>query len=126
MEKFSSGIEKIWQADGCIHVKSDMAVSVVDADSRFGGLLEMVRALRQSGRPVLLLVDFSGVTRVNFASRRRLLKLYKEKPDRMAYFGTIFRVELLLTAIARVVGFRRIGFFKTEAEAKRFLKSDNS
>ena len=119
--KTDSGIANIEVIGGVIKVKVRMDVTKKDAERAFGQLLDKIRMQKKVGEPALILTDMTDVTRLSFASRRRLLKLYSLKPSKMAFYGEIFRVELLMGCICKLVSFVRFGVFKTEIEAKKYL-----
>jgi hypothetical protein len=121
MTRLESGIVSVKLEDGLIKVKSTMGVDKQEADRRFGELLGVIRDAKQQGRPALVLIDMSDISRLSLASRRRIMKFLSVRPDKVAYFGEIFSIELLLGYLAKNVGFVKVGIFRTEEEAKGYL-----
>jgi hypothetical protein len=122
MSDLGSGIISISEEDGLIRVKSAMGVPRKAADEHFGRLLDVIKSTKARRERTLILIDMTEITNLNLASRRRILKFLRVKPDAVAYYGDIFKVELLLGYLSKLVNFIIFGFFKAETDAVAFLR----
>lgn len=85
----------------------------------------MTEQLRQSGKPILVLVDLNDVGHETAATRKAVMEGMKSAamPDRVAIFGKSPIARYSTNFVAYLSGKANITrFFKTEVEAVAFLK----
>jgi len=123
MDNQGSGIVSVKVEDDVIKVKASGDVKKSVGDKNIGVLIEAIRAERTLGRRSLLLIDVGEVDKVCLDGRRRVQKLFRSCPDRIAFYGAGINLKLLFKFIAMVSKYRNIGIFSTEAEARKYLRS---